>query len=81
MDLVQEETFSSFLHTYATGHRETMWKEVGDVRKSHLEQASSSVPKVKKQTLVKSSNSLKASPETGVLNPLSVVGKMKKIVA
>ena len=47
-----------FLHTHATGHRETMWKEVGDARRSHLEQASSSVPKVKEQTDVKSSNSL-----------------------
>ena len=50
----------SFLHTHATGRRETMWKKVGDAGKTHLEQASSSVPKVKEQTDVKSSNSLKA---------------------
>ena len=69
----------SFLHTHATGHREIMWKEVGDARRSHLEQASSSVPKVREQTDVKSSNSLKASPATGAENPLSMDGKMKKI--
>ena len=40
----------NFLHTHATGRRE---KEVGDVKKSHLEQVSSSVPKVKEQTDVK----------------------------
>ena len=51
----------NFLHTHATGRRE---KEVGDVKKSHLEQVSSSVPKVKEQTDVKNSNSLKASPAT-----------------
>ena len=40
-----------------------------DARKSHLEQAaSSSAPKVKEQTDVKSSNSLKASPATRVKN-------------
>ena len=38
---------SSFLHTHATGHHEMTWKEVGDARRSHLEQAFSSVPKVK----------------------------------
>ena len=43
-----------------------LWNEVGDARRSHLEQASSSVPKVKEQTDVKSSNS-----------QLSMVGKMK----
>ena len=37
-------------------------------RNSHLEQACSSVPKVKTQTDVKSLNSLKASPATGVRN-------------
>ena len=36
----------SFLHTHATGDRETTWEEVEDVRRSRLEQASSSVPKV-----------------------------------
>ena len=60
----------SFLHTHATGHRETVWKEVGDERKSHLEQASSSVPKVKEQTDVKSSDSLKAGPTTRVRKSL-----------
>ena len=47
LGLVQEETLNSFPHTHATGLRETVLKEVGDARKSHLEQASSSVPKVK----------------------------------
>ena len=51
-----------------------------DARSSHLEQAYSSVPKVKKQTDVKSLNSLKASPTTKVENSLSMVGKMKNIV-
>ena len=68
------------LHTHATGRRWTMWKEVGDAKRSHLEQVSSSVPKVKEQTDVKNSNSLKASPGTGVINSLSMVDKMKKIV-
>ena len=58
---------SNFLHTRATGHRETMWKEVGDAKE---EQASSSVPKVKEQTDVKSSNSLEASPATRVKKSL-----------
>ena len=53
LGLVQEETLNSFPHTHATGLRETVWKEVGDARKAHLEQASSSVPKVKWQTDVK----------------------------
>ena len=50
------------------------------VRKSHLEQAYSSVPKVKKPTDVKSLNSVKASPATEAKNPLSLVGEMKKFV-
>ena len=54
----------SFLHTHATGDRETMREEVGDAEKSRLEQASSSVPNVKEQTDVKSSNSPEASPAT-----------------
>ena len=49
-------------------------------RKSHPEQASSSVPKVKTQTDVKSFNGLKASPVTQAKESLSIVGKMKKIV-
>ena len=56
----------SFLHTHATGHREIMWKEVGDARRSHLAKASSSVPEVKEQSDVRSSNRLKASPVTRV---------------
>ena len=56
----------SFLHTHATGRRETMWQEVGDAKRSHLEQVSSSVPKVKEPTDVKNSYSLKASPATRV---------------
>ena len=46
----------------------------------NLEQASSSIPKEKEQTDVKSSKSLKASLATRVKNTLSVIGKMKKIV-
>ena len=65
----------NFLHTHATGRRE---KEVGDVKKSHLEQVFSSVPKVKEQTDVKNSNSLKASPVTWGKKSLSMVDKMKK---
>ena len=63
-------------HTHDTGDRETTWEEVEDARTSRLEQASSSVPKVKEQTDVKSSNSQEASPATGAKNPLSMVGKM-----
>ena len=66
----------SFLHTHATGHRETIRKKVEDARRSR----SSSVPKVKEQTDKKSSNSLKASLATGAEIPLSMDGKMKKIV-
>ena len=51
-----------------------------DARKSHPEQEPSSVQKVKTQTDVKSFNSLKASPANKAKNPLSMVGKMKKIV-
>ena len=54
-----------------------LWKEVGHVR-SHLEQASSSAPKVKEQTDVKSSNSLKASPATRVKNSLVYGGQDEK---
>ena len=43
-----------------------------DARRSHQEQASSSVPKVKTQIDVKSLNSLKASPATRAKNPLSM---------
>ena len=63
----------SFQHTHATGDRETTREEVEDARRSRPEQASSSVPKVKEQTDVKSSNSLEASPATKVKNPLSMV--------
>ena len=47
------EDHCSFLHTHATGRRETMWKEVGDAKRSHLEHVSSSVRKVKEHTDVK----------------------------
>ena len=57
-----------------------LWKEVGDAERSHLEQVSSSEPKVKEKTDVKNSNSLQASPATRVTNSLSMVDKMKKIV-
>ena len=49
-------------------------------RNSHLEQAHSSVLKVKKQTDGKSLNSVKASPVTEAENSLSVAGKIKNIV-
>ena len=55
-----------FSNPRATGRREIMWKEVGDAKRSHLEQVSSSVPKVTEQTDVKNSNSLKANPATRV---------------
>ena len=48
-------------------------------KKNHPEQASSSVPKVKEQTDVKNTNSVMTSPTIRVGNPLSMVGKMKKI--
>ena len=53
------------------------WRYAGN---SHLEQASSAVPKVKTQTDVKSLNSLKASLVTKAQNSLSIVGKMNNIV-
>ena len=46
-------------------------------RNSHVEQAHSSVPRVKKQT-DENLYSLKSSPPTKAKNPLSVEGKMKK---
>ena len=80
LDFVQIEDICNFQHN-ATGRRETMWKEVGDAKRSHLEQVSSSVPKVKEQTDVKNTNSLKASLATSVYkNPLFMVDKMNKIV-
>ena len=42
--------FTIILHTHATGRRETVWKEVGDAKRSRMEQVCSSVPKVKEQT-------------------------------
>ena len=69
--LVPEETSVDF-YTRMPRDAVRLWKEVGDVRRSHPEQTSSSVPKVKEQTDVKSSNSLRASPATGV----KMVGKM-----
>ena len=79
LGLVQEETIVIF-YTHVPRDTETMWKEVGDARKSHPERASFWVPKVKEQTDVKSSNSVKASLATGVENPLSLEGKMKSII-
>ena len=61
------ETFAIF---YTRMRCETKWKEVGDAKRSHLEKVSSTVPKVKEQTDVTSSNSLKASPAPGVENSL-----------
>ena len=65
----------SFLHTLASGNREITREEVVNARRSGLkpaaervrngkEQTSSSVPKVKAHTDVKSSTSLEASPAT-----------------
>ena len=69
----------SFLHTHATRDRETKREKVGeDARRSRLEQASSSAPKVKEQTDVKSSNSLEASPATGVKKSLFIESDMQK---
>ena len=75
---VQIETFAIFYYTHATGRRETMRKEVGDARRSRLEQVPSSVPKVKEQTDVKSSNSLKASPATGAEIPCPWLTRWKR---
>ena len=49
-------------------------------RKSRLEQAYSSVPKVKKQTKRKSLNSLEASPAAEAKHALSIADKMINIV-
>ena len=72
----------SFLHTRASGNRETTAEEVGNARGSGLkpavnneprrkgkDQASSSVPTERGQTDVKSSKSLEASPATRVKIP------------
>ena len=80
LGLLQEETLAVF---YIRMLRETVrqrGKKMEDARKSRLEQASSSVPKVKKQTDVKGLYSLKASPATKAENSLSVAGKMKNVV-
>ena len=81
--LDQEETLVVFYPRMPRETVRTTWNEVWRyARNSHLEQAYPSVPKVKKQTDGKSLNSLKASPETRAQNnSLSMVGKMKKIVA
>ena len=65
MGLVPEGTIVDF-YTRMPRDAVRLWKEVGDARRSHLQQASSSVPKVKEKTDVKSSNSLKASPAARV---------------
>ena len=73
LDFVQMETFAIF-YTSMPRDAVRLWKEVRDAKRSHLEQVSSSVPKVKGQTDVKSSN----SPTTRVENSLSsMVDKMK----
>ena len=76
MCLVQEETLVVFYTRMPLGDRETMRKEVEDARRSRLEQASSSAPKVKTQTDVKKSNSLEARLATKAENSLSMGGKM-----
>ena len=53
MDIVHMDTCAIFLLTHATGRRETVERSGQPPRRSHLEQVSSSVPKVKKQTDVK----------------------------
>ena len=78
--LVREETLvvsTHACHRRPWGQRGMKWR---DARNSHLEQAYSSVPKVKTQTDVKSLNSLKASLATKVQKSLFILGKMKKIV-
>ena len=65
MGIVQKETLVFFFYTRMP--RETArqrGKKLEDARKSRLEQASSSVPKVEKQTDVNGLYSLKASPAT-----------------
>ena len=69
----------NYLPTHGMGRRKTMWKEVGDAKRSHLEQVSSPVPKVKEQTDVKNSNSLRASLAT-FAKISSMTDKMKKLV-
>ena len=80
LGLVQEETLVVFYTGMPRETVRTTWDEVERREKSHPEQESSSVPKVKTQTDVKSLTSLKASLATKAENPLSMVGKMKKIV-
>ena len=64
-------------HKRPWGQRGKKWTTQENPR---LEQASSSVPQVKEQTDLKSSKNLEASPATRAHNPLSMQGKMKKIV-
>ena len=79
LGLGQEETLVVFLHTHATGgpwrQRGMKWRYA---RNSHLEQAYSSLPKVKKQT---DGKKLEQSKGQSWKNSLSMMGKMKKIVA
>ena len=75
---VQKKTLAIFYTRMPRDAVRQCGKEVEDARESHLEKASSSVPKVKEQTYVKSSNSPQASPATKAENPLSIKGKMKK---
>ena len=78
----RRDACSFLIHTHATGDREDNVGWSGETqRRSHLERASSSVPKVNTQTDVERLNSPKASPAMEAENPLSTVVKMKNIVA
>ena len=78
LGLVQEETLVVFYTRMPRETARTMWNEV-EIN-SHLEQAYSPIPKMKKQTDGKSLNSLKASSATKAKKSLSIAGKTKNIV-
>ena len=65
MDIVQEETLVVFYTRMPRGTVRQRGKKMEDARKCRQEQASSPVPKVKKQTDVNGLYSLKACPVTG----------------
>ena len=78
LDLVQEETLVVFNTSMPRDAVRLCGKKWETQRRSHFEQAYSSVPKVMEQTHVKNSNSPEASPAIRVKNPLSMEGKMEK---
>ena len=65
MDIVQEQTLVVFYTRMPRGTVRQRGKKMEDARKCRQEQASSPVPKVKKQTDVNGLYSLKACPVTG----------------